>query len=622
MCRLRRNSIQHLASVGVAIMSRELVSRLLLCLLTFFLSIFTQASSYVIPDKCLEYDIYDVEDYLSTLNLDDVPTINMMIGGFKCPVTALPFGALKSDWARLVLLQKAQPKESIFLEKLGRLFRILAMAYFRMKERFDVTEPGFPSTSSVNASSTRRENTAAVSFGKERMNLNGSTIIDSTDIPQSFISSNATSDERSIDTFNVVRTNSTRLNVTGESKEDNFNTMANDISSSIVTVSSVVTVYDSSTKGNVEEKTDVFPGLNTVEQNHTDTSNNYPHNDAVNDGISRTNEPDATETEREINNIVEFFHGNSVISTTNDFIKDQSAVTNNFTVDGLNENKDDSITEGSAEFSTVDNNVSTGLINNIPIIKFPGVSNNISGTVTPTDGYEKSISTSVKDETWRSIFPNKITPATSNNHRNLGKFTGRGDFPLSYDSSYFEDPRVDEIERKEELKLTTVQYHNPEISDVKSNSEESRVYSGKISDNGVASSRESFNQSPSNRRTNDVFQPFERISWNSLNSTLPPNKIKKPSIRKKNPPERDFWKYILITSNDPSITSAATPILIQKPDGTRRSKKRGSLNTSIEKNFRWFYNFGHEDEKYVSKNPNDRQGISIQCKEKRHNEEK
>ncbi|CAK9809021.1 hypothetical protein ANTPLA_LOCUS5993 [Anthophora plagiata] len=617
MCRLRRNSIQHLASVGVAIMSRELLSLLLLCLSTFFFSIFTQASSYVIPDNCLEYDIYEMEDYLSKLNLDDVPTINMMIGGFKCPVTALPFGALKSDWARLVLLQKAQPKESIFLEKLGRLYRILAMAYFRMKERFDVQEPEFPNTSSVNASSTRRENTAAVKFGKERKNLNGSTVIDSTDIPQSFISSNSTGDERFIGTFNVQRTNSTLLNVTWESKEDNSDTMANDISSSIANVSPVVTVYSSSTVGNVKEKTDVFSGVNTTVQDDTDASNNYTHNDAVNEGISRMNESDATETEREINKIVEFFHGNSVISTTDDFIKDQSVVMNNLAVDGLNEHKDDSITEGNVEFSTMDNNVSTGLINDIPIIKFPVVSNNISGTVTVTAGYERSISTSVEDQTWRSSFLNKITATTSNDH--LGKFTGRGDFPVSYDSSYLDDPEVDGIERKEELKFTTVRYHNPEILDVKSNSVESRVYSGKISDNGVDGSRESFNQSLSNRRTDDIFQLFERIPWNSLNYTLPRNKIKKPSIRKKNPPERDFWRYILITSNDTSITSTATPIFMQKPDGTRRSRKRGSLNTSIEKNFRWFYNFGHEDEEYVSKNPNDRQGISIQCNGKRHN---
>lgn len=107
----------------------------------------TEASSYVPPDDCLKFDVGDIEDYLSNLNFENVPTINMMIGGFKCPVTALPFGALKSDWARLLLLQRAQPKESIFLKKLDRLIRILVIAYFRMEERFDVMQSGFWSIS-------------------------------------------------------------------------------------------------------------------------------------------------------------------------------------------------------------------------------------------------------------------------------------------------------------------------------------------------------------------------------------------------------------------------------------------------------------------------------------------
>lgn len=88
-----------------------------------------------------------LDDYLSKLNLETVPTVNMMIGEFKCPVTALPFGALKSDWSRLQLLQRAQPEESILREKLGRFFRILVSAYFRMEERFDVTEAGVETTS-------------------------------------------------------------------------------------------------------------------------------------------------------------------------------------------------------------------------------------------------------------------------------------------------------------------------------------------------------------------------------------------------------------------------------------------------------------------------------------------
>lgn len=89
--------------------------------------------------NCLEFDVVDLEDYLPR-NIENVPTIDMMIGGFKCPVSALPFGALKSDWARLLLLQRAQPKDSILSKKLGRLFRILA--YFQIEQHYDIIQSG------------------------------------------------------------------------------------------------------------------------------------------------------------------------------------------------------------------------------------------------------------------------------------------------------------------------------------------------------------------------------------------------------------------------------------------------------------------------------------------------
>ncbi|XP_076283186.1 uncharacterized protein LOC143210317 [Lasioglossum baleicum] len=69
-----------------------------------------------------------------------------MIGKFTSPVTELPFGALSSDWRRLLLLERAQPEGSILREKLGRLFRILAVAYFQTVEPSDITEPAIFST--------------------------------------------------------------------------------------------------------------------------------------------------------------------------------------------------------------------------------------------------------------------------------------------------------------------------------------------------------------------------------------------------------------------------------------------------------------------------------------------
>ncbi|KAL0131717.1 hypothetical protein PUN28_002933 [Cardiocondyla obscurior] len=95
-------------------------------------------------DRCTEMmklDIDEIESHLAELNLTDVPTVKMMTAGFKCPVATLPFGALKSDWARLLLLQEAQPDGSVVKTKLVRLIRILIIAYYQMEERIDVTSP-------------------------------------------------------------------------------------------------------------------------------------------------------------------------------------------------------------------------------------------------------------------------------------------------------------------------------------------------------------------------------------------------------------------------------------------------------------------------------------------------
>ncbi|XP_028047805.2 uncharacterized protein LOC105831089 isoform X2 [Monomorium pharaonis] len=97
-----------------------------------------------IPDHCLElikFDVDEIESHLSGLNLTDVPTVKMMTAGFKCPISTLPFGTLKSDWARLLLLREAQPDGSIVKLKLLRLIRILIIAYYQMEERIDVMDP-------------------------------------------------------------------------------------------------------------------------------------------------------------------------------------------------------------------------------------------------------------------------------------------------------------------------------------------------------------------------------------------------------------------------------------------------------------------------------------------------
>ncbi|XP_015171750.1 PREDICTED: putative uncharacterized protein DDB_G0282133 [Polistes dominula] len=52
-----------------------------------------------------------------------------MVVGFEFPMTTLPFGLLRSDWTRLLLLRNAQEKGSILKEKLEFLFKILIIAY-------------------------------------------------------------------------------------------------------------------------------------------------------------------------------------------------------------------------------------------------------------------------------------------------------------------------------------------------------------------------------------------------------------------------------------------------------------------------------------------------------------
>ncbi|XP_011644943.1 uncharacterized protein LOC105432039 [Pogonomyrmex barbatus] len=94
-------------------------------------------------DRCLDLvrlDVDDIENHLDALNLTDVPTVKMMTAGFKCPIPTLPFGTLKSDWARLLLLQEAQPEGSIIRLKLVRLMRILIIAYYQMEERIDIVD--------------------------------------------------------------------------------------------------------------------------------------------------------------------------------------------------------------------------------------------------------------------------------------------------------------------------------------------------------------------------------------------------------------------------------------------------------------------------------------------------
>ena len=99
---------------------------------------------------------------------------------------------------------------------------------------------------------------------------------------------------------------------------------------------------------------------------------------------------------------------------------------------------------------------------------------------------------------------------------------------------------------------------------------------------------------PTNRPIGRVSRVFQKVLCNSVNSTVPCNKIEKPSS------DNEVWKYIAISPKVNSVTVTTKPTSVLKTGSANQSegdliktKKRGSTNTDIEKSFRWFYTFAH-----------------------------
>ncbi|CAD1471999.1 unnamed protein product, partial [Heterotrigona itama] len=284
------------------------------------------ANAHVPPDDCLEFDVADLEDYLSEFNFENVPTINMMIGEFKCPVTALPFGALKSDWSRLLLLQKAQPRESILLKKLGRLYRILVIAYFQMEERFDVVRSGSPSTSSSPTTSSINESVINV----DSKDLD-STITDSRDTDETSMNlvSTIMFNEESNSTVEIKRTTIASSNVTNQVKNDDFDTMRNNVPSTKVTLSPVVNgtmLY--STSDQIDGKSTTTAFANIIDFSYISGEKQKYR------GITSSSTTEYVTTD-----------------TTNNFTMNNSDE-NSFRTNKLNENQSDSVAYGDMKFST------------------------------------------------------------------------------------------------------------------------------------------------------------------------------------------------------------------------------------------------------------------------------
>ncbi|XP_043507646.1 uncharacterized protein LOC122527480 isoform X2 [Frieseomelitta varia] len=487
-------------------MSQAAVPRVFLYLLASFFVAFSKANSHVQPDNCLEFDVDDLEDYLSKLNFENVPTISMMIGEFKCPVTALPFGALKSDWARLLLLQRAQPRESILLKKLGRLFRILVTAYFQMEERFDVVQSGSLSTSSPTTLST---NESIINVdSKDQTKELGSTITDPRETNETSMNlvSTITFNEESNSTIEIKRTTAASSSVTSEVESDDFDAMRNNIPSVKVTLSPVV------------DGTMLCPTSKQIDEKSTTTFANI---------IDFSYISAEKQKYREIttSSAIEYV----TADTGNNFTMNNSCA-NIFPTNKLNENRNDSVTDGDIKISTTE---------------FGGETTNLISATTSISGLRDS-----------------------NDQRSMPKLT----LPVNFNTA-----ESNEIKGHVSLKKT--------------NAGSGSSISQEISD--LAKS-ENISLNPTNRPIGRVSQVFQRVPCNSVNSTVPCNKIEKPSSDNEVWKYIAISPKVNSATVTTKPTSALETGSANQSEGDLiKTRKRGSTNTNIEKSFRWFYTFAH-----------------------------
>ncbi|KZC06468.1 hypothetical protein WN55_10379 [Dufourea novaeangliae] len=413
----------------------------------------------------------------------------MMIGGFECPPTALPFGALKSDWARLLLLQKALPDKSVLREKLGRLFRILTIAYFQIEEHFDVTK-SIPTTfSSLNASSTQESTISTNSKEETKKNL----VTDSretNEISESLVSTTVFGSEESFDGSGNERTTITSWDVTGNSSERN----------------------NSGGLGNNALSTDVAFSPVGVETTST---------------IRLTSEEVVGDKKNLIDSVL---------------------------------NRNDSVDV-------------TGSMDSIKPVTFPVSESN--QVITPLTSNVSILSVEYKSTT-----------------KNVEK----------------QEEGITESDFVGGSRFTTELSSSPEIFDVKHTTKQNYIHTDRFSGNDDTSSTKSFPRKQSGHRKDKVFE--KTSSGNFPNSAVYRNKIRKPSILRKPPADKEFWKYMVI-SRDVTLATPTTRRSISKDSdreqnmnkwsrrGSGMSKKRGSLNTNVQNNFRWFYNIGREEKEYA-----------------------
>ncbi|XP_076637392.1 uncharacterized protein LOC143349769 [Colletes latitarsis] len=544
-------------SVGTAIMSREVPRRVLLFSLALLLSAFCKyqdslAEASSAPDDCSKLDIDELEDYLS--NLENA-TIDTTIPESECPATALPFGALKSDWARLLLLKRAQPQNSILQEKLDRLFKILAIAYSQTDGHFDIAK-----SVCRTASSTVVPSAYGSDNSEKKSEKLGEPTTDSRkmhEIPESSVSTVALGIEESTDATEIERAAFTSPYVTGEeSKREASGRMHNDGSSTVPSSP----VGNSSERIDAEEKR--IESFVTVPTNVTGETDNYLENNKSNGGPLSAN------------------------FVTSDFIQDRNIYNN-------------------TEYFTPD--ISGTILLGDVHTTTAMLENNLQETQGTGDSFENAVDSFGRDKGTTGNFLEKessikeITEGFTRYIHSTEYFTSGFTTSVDRQVSTKREDRRNTVNSDEETKYGDdtgpsfsefAKLSSPEMPNDKSTTERSRVYTDGISGNDVVGSIKSFPREPPNRREHGIFRVFQKTP----NSTDHRIKIRKPSISKKPPADNGFWKYIVI--------------LERSGRGSGKSKKRGSTNANAQKIFRWFYNVGQEDENERS---SERHGIRIEC---------
>lgn len=397
--------------------------------------------------------------------------------------------------------------------------------------------------------------------------------------------------------------------------------------------------------GTVSSSVTVSSNISMEEQENQEALNNYLGNDTTHEESSWLNEVTVKQAE-DINGGGGDFLGKEMQSTTEDFIEDESSTNDlikestvdRFRTDGSTRNgfigEESGVSGVVAEGNTIDNVDDKMELVTLPTFKSDTPwstvtfsSNNFSITAssiaaTASKTYAEHQTSTLRDVEGKTRVSTSIADTRTSTQivERKAKAGGRGDSPIFDVLTGTENEEENTIDEDEGSKLSTGQYldtmhsdlvesattSSPEITDVKSTTDRNRIHTDEISENDATGSVESFTRNRADDRK-DIFQVFKNTPTNLPNSTLYRNKIRKPSVSERPPVDNEFWKYIVISRNVTLPASIALTPTWKLSDQTERmnvsagpsirSKKRGSLNTNVEKNFRWFYGFGQEDKR-------------------------